>query len=486
MAIITPDSNVIPHIPGGTYTLIPKEQAPALPTQTRIWNMMQMIVTFPMQVASYLYNLVFSLGAQQRSTFLSSSPVFGKELFKHFRNDPEQGLFTAASHYQILLRTIFPNEKGTADDILLSCHAKFVGNYRNPILHFVGSANIKQYQSVLESCSKEILDEYLAAFPDNKIDAADLAQVYTTAMVAKLFFGLPGTVETYREIAKAISLITNGPRKEEESDCTPAMLRRAIATLQKVAEDCMTPSDTPRFGSLVQHVRNKEKLTELQIRALILTIFIAGSETSATMFSGLLYELGHNADFQNEIFTEMNKEKGSALEKAKNSPAMSQLFTESMRRYAPSFSVERVAAKNLVCIGKDSSGKEIFRQELPKGTSIRYDIYSATRDIIEAPVTDVFFNHHVFNPQRHDPRDTSLPWLPFGAGKHACPGQELARAEVYALVAHLLEKYEIKSLGELPFPCIAHTTRRMECEIPLTLTKRADPATSPSQPPPGA
>ncbi|CAI4220762.1 unnamed protein product [Auanema sp. JU1783] len=44
--------------------------------------------------------------------------------------------------------------------------------------------------------------------------------------------------------------------------------------------------------------------------------------------------------------------------------------------------------------------------------------------------------------------------IPFGIGKRACPGESLARAEIYLLLGNLLSKYDFQAVGKIP-PMVA-------------------------------
>lgn len=532
-------ATTIPPLPKGDYTFrfedaslapqptsLPPETPPP-PPQTTSWDLLQKVVTYPFEKAKkWLYaipateTLDVRGGEANRASDASAgwqrlpfTPIFGKALLKHYRGDPEHGLFNVASSVLPFLMTqLFPSESPTLDDLLLCCDSKFVNQYRRPILHFIGGAKIKvkEYQLALENCCQKILDEYMKSSDSDSIDAADLSQVYSTAMVAKLLFGHPGTIDTFREIAQAASLLINGPQEKgpwapgksidldginpSDPDFNEKMAQRkkesqekydkevgeyerliaqkererskAVETLRNAIDMSFNSKSTHPFGSLVEKLRSEHKLTELQIKALILTLFVAGSETSSTLQSGLLWQLGRDPKYQEEICQELAKSKGSLLEKARESETITQLFNESLRLYTPINIITRTAAKDLVCIGTDKQDNEVYRKEMPKGADIQYYPSDAGKFLFEEDSAS-------FDPKQHGPSNSTLSWLPFGDGKHACPGRWLARAEVSALVASLVQNYKITSLTEeKPTLKARSITRRVEEEIPIKLEKR--------------
>lgn len=67
---------------------------------------------------------------------------------------------------------------------------------------------------------------------------------------------------------------------------------------------------------------------------------------------------------------------------------------------------------------------------------------------------DIFgSNPQEFRPERWEKGMTRNPsWRPFGAGKTTCSGRYLARFSVTTYVATLLHRFDIKMVGNPPFP----------------------------------
>lgn len=497
------------------------------PPQMTNWESLQKVVTYPFQLAtSKLLDLlsriqtsqenadpaakaIAALSESERASISQRMPAFGKALLMHPRQDPENGFFAEKTRFPELLRQLYPAETATHNDVLLSCDAKFVSQYRKPILHLIGGANIRDNLDAIERCSREILEEYLKGSGEDTIDAADLSRVYSTAMVAKLLFGHPGSIETYREIAEAASLLLNGsrgpgpvPEKEDVNidDLDPAdpyfeikklnrkieasdrylealknydptpkndpeKLSAAIDTLRNAIETSFNSNNTPPLGSLVEKLRNEDKLTELQIKSIIATLYIAGSETSSYLLSSLLWQLGRDPEYQEEIFRELSCDENSLIQKAKASPAINQLFAESIRLFTPVPNVTRDTARDLVCVVEDKQGNELFRTNIPKGTQIHFNPHNAGKSFYQE-------NSEKFDPKRLGSSKNNFSWLPFGDGTHTCPGRWLARADITILVALLVQKYKITSEEKQPERRNRPSTMRMEEEIPIKLEKR--------------
>ncbi|KAL6731894.1 hypothetical protein Aduo_002714 [Ancylostoma duodenale] len=75
---------------------------------------------------------------------------------------------------------------------------------------------------------------------------------------------------------------------------------------------------------------------------------------------------------------------------------------------------------------------------IPKGTSISAQISSIMTD------EQYFVDKYKFNPDRYLTGDRIEQMVvPFGLGKRACPGESLAQAELYLIIANFLLRYEL-------------------------------------------
>ncbi|KAG9310145.1 cytochrome P450 [Chiua virens] len=88
---------------------------------------------------------------------------------------------------------------------------------------------------------------------------------------------------------------------------------------------------------------------------------------------------------------------------------------------------------------------------IPKGTSIVAPSEALHHD------EKIYQNPHSFDPfrfykireqdgesTRHQFASTSLEYLPFGHGKHACPGRFFAALELKSMLAHIVMSYDVK------------------------------------------
>ncbi|CAI4224445.1 unnamed protein product [Auanema sp. JU1783] len=112
----------------------------------------------------------------------------------------------------------------------------------------------------------------------------------------------------------------------------------------------------------------------------------------------------------------------------------------------------------------------LFRQVREKANIGNYVIepgvpITAELSLIMSDEKD-FKNTDEFYPERFlETEKLEQKVIPFGIGKRACPGESLARAELYLVLGNLLAKYEFQPDGQLP---------SMEGSAPMGLFKRPE------------
>lgn len=163
-------------------------------------------------------------------------------------------------------------------------------------------------------------------------------------------------------------------------------------------------------------------LTDDLIRDQMLTMLIAGHDTTTALLAWTFALLGQHPNIHQRLIEELD-----ALEK---SPLLDQVIKESLRLYPPIHIGNRRVAEEI----------EFDEDKIPAGERMFYSIYLTHRD----PV--IWKNPDSFCPDRfaHGRKTPPFSYVPFGGGPRACIGAAFGQAEARVVLTHLLRHYQFR------------------------------------------
>ena len=203
-------------------------------------------------------------------------------------------------------------------------------------------------------------------------------------------------------------------------------------------------------GDLLGRLIAVPGMTDDLIRDQLLTMLIAGHDTSTALLAWTLTLLGQHPD----ALARARAETDAVLGAADTPPSLDQLdqldyldrvVKETLRLYPPIHVGNRRAACDVAVQG----------YHVPAETRVMYSIYLAHRDPDHWPDPDRF------DPERFCPaNDRRVPfaYIPFGGGPRICIGAAFAQVEVKAVLARLLQTFDLRLLnGEAIRPYMGAT-----------------------------
>ncbi|HEX2995202.1 MAG TPA: cytochrome P450 [Anaerolineales bacterium] len=172
---------------------------------------------------------------------------------------------------------------------------------------------------------------------------------------------------------------------------------------------------------LLQHLIDAG-LSDEVIRDQMLTMLIAGHDTSTALLAWTFALLGQRPEVHTRLIEEVD-----TLEK---SPLLDQVIKESLRLYPPIHIGNRRVAQKL----------DFSEGSIPAGERMFYSIYLTHRD------PEVWENAENFCPERfaHGRKTPPFSYVPFGGGPRACIGAAFGQAEARVVLGRLLQTYNFE------------------------------------------
>lgn len=412
----------------------------------------------PMKWMTSFPSLLFSMK-------VTTAPTIMREILKHPRKSTE-GLFNDKENAQVflpLLKDLYPYENITVDDFLMTCNESFVRGYRQPILHYIGLQNIKMHSQELQTIVEETVAFWGKLASKGRINATELTLSFTTAVISRLFLGHPGPFEAYQKIAQAIDYLNKHVMKRAwKQTISKADIKNynSAITIVRSAIDDSIKADKSFINCLQQQMSSN------QVRSTLFLMFLGGSETAASLLNYLLWQLGRHPEYQIEMNQESKGQSGSLFDIASRLTTADNLFSEALRLYTPAYVIGRQPTADLQCTVKDRCGNIVFSENMPAQKTVLCAPTFAGRD------PQAYERPDEFLPYRFDKPLKSYRWLPFGDGKHACPGQWLAKAEMMMFIVHLCKQYKIESFPMAEFRQKGYMTLKPAEDVWLKLTQR--------------
>jgi pentalenene oxygenase len=205
------------------------------------------------------------------------------------------------------------------------------------------------------------------------------------------------------------------------------------------------------------------KLTAQEIHDQVLTLLLAGHETTASTLTWTLYLLARHQDVQQRLRAEVSALGGQPPGPV-TLPSLGftrAVISEAVRLYPPAWIIGRTLTARL----------EIAGRRLPAGSVVAVSPLLLHHDPRWFPDPERFDPERWLDDRRHAvPRHA---YLPFGAGPRACIGERFAWAETITVLAILAQSWSFKTdPGPAPAPSYRVTLRP---DGPVQLTVHASP-----------
>jgi cytochrome P450 len=204
-----------------------------------------------------------------------------------------------------------------------------------------------------------------------------------------------------------------------------------------------------------------EAMARQQVRDEIVTLMLAGHETTANGLAWLWYVLAEQPEARRRLYAEIDEALSGRVPTAPDVDRLSwttACFQETLRLYPPAWVLEREARVD------DEFGGE----HIPAGSTVIFPVHLIHRDPRSWPEPEAF------DPRRFLPGAPPPPrgaYLPFGAGRRSCIGAMFALIEGTLIAAMVAQRYELDLPPEAHVVPSATVTLRPRGGLPMTVRK---------------
>jgi cytochrome P450 len=247
-------------------------------------------------------------------------------------------------------------------------------------------------------------------------------------------------------------------------------LRRSIDHLVDVAQRGATTSEAELVRSLRTAVEDLPQLSDDDVRDELLTLLMAGHETTAVTLTWLWWLLDTHPDVGERMRSEIVGVVGDrdpTYDDVERLPYTQAVVAETLRIRPAAWINERQVTGELV----------LGPYRPPKGDLILVPTWVVQRDARWWAAPEEFRPERWLDAEgRYDEKAPGQPrgaYLPFGAGAHACIGQSFAWTEAVLALAVLVPKWQPSLAPEAKVGIRASVTLRPAHGMPMHLNARA-------------
>lgn len=191
-------------------------------------------------------------------------------------------------------------------------------------------------------------------------------------------------------------------------------------------------------------------LTDAELRDEVMTLFLAGHETTATLLTFLFLALARSPEVRGQVQAEVRAVLGDRAPTAadlRNLPLLNACIQETLRLYPPAWLVPRQATGPVTVAGVP----------LREGDNVSVNIFLLQRNARYWPQPDAFLPERWLEGGR-----TPEAYMPFGAGARMCIGNHLALMEAGLIAALVLRDYTLDVPEGGPTGLLAGVTLKLD------------------------
>lgn len=255
---------------------------------------------------------------------------------------------------------------------------------------------------------------------------------------------------------------------------TPRNLRfrRARRTLDAIVyrmieERRRSGEDNGDLLAMLLHARDEdtgERMNDQQLRDEMMTLFLAGHETTAVMLAWAWYLLAQHPEAERKLHAELDAVLAGRLPTMEDLPRLPytrMVMEETLRLYPPAWAIGR----------QGTIDDELRGYHIPRNAPLLISPYLTHRhpDFWEQPER---FDPEHFTAEKSEHRP-KFAYFPFGGGPRICIGNSFALMEGHLLLATFAGRYRLRLVPDHPVTPEPTVTLRPKHGIRMTIEERS-------------
>ncbi len=178
-----------------------------------------------------------------------------------------------------------------------------------------------------------------------------------------------------------------------------------------------------------------EGMDEKQLRDEVITLLIAGHETTTLLLTWFFYCLGKNPELEAQVQDEVDRTLSGRLPTVEDIPKLvftRQVIDETMRLYPPAYALSRWCAEDDVIGGFDTPASAVI----------------TLSPFVTHRMPEFWPRPNEFDPERFNPANKNdrprFAYIPFGAGPRQCIGEGFALTESVLVAAAIAQRFRLR------------------------------------------
>lgn len=392
--------------------------------------------------------------------------------------DPEDAETILVAKYKASRKNfIIRRTRALIGDGLLLSEGEFWRRQRRLMQPAFHRASIDGYARIMTELTQERLDQWKDG---QTLDIHHELVLLTRSIVSRSLFG-SDVDDQDREIETIIDRLVNDFSKLTDSPIIIPLVvpipinlrfRRDRERLDRlvfrfIERRRQQPEDRDDLISILLRAQdeNGSRMTDRQLRDQVITLFLAGHETTASALTWAIYLLTAHPEAARRLAQEADRVLGDRPPTAQDVPHLTDaenVFKEAMRLYPPNWLMGRETTEPM----------ELRGRTIPKGWNLLISPWVIHRD------ARWFDEPDEFRPERWESeRVKALPtgaYLPFGAGPRQCIGRHFAMMEAVIILSSIAQRYQLHRDLSRPVVPVPLVSIRPKGGLLVTVQRRED------------